>query len=85
LDEVKEDQEATLPLVPRTFSESQLGLQEWSSKITDLLCSPSRNRFGAWKEGTSTLLVEGDLKDLEIVYLLVVLKINRERRQSVGE
>jgi hypothetical protein len=54
-----------LPLFPASFSESEVQLQRWKSKVPDLLSSPSRLHFQNWIKGTEQVLIQGQIKDLE--------------------
>jgi hypothetical protein len=54
-----------LPQIPSSFLESEHQLQQWKSKVLDLLSSPSRPHFENWIKGTEEVLIQGQIKDLE--------------------
>jgi hypothetical protein len=69
-----------LPLIPVSFSESELQLQQWKSKVLALLSSLSRPYFQNWIKGTEEVLIQGQIKDLEHSILEQQVQDQRQQR-----
>ena len=81
---------AQLPLVPVSFSQSELQLRKWKTKVPALLSSPSWPHFQNWIQGTEEVLIYGQIKDLEHAILEQQVqdqrykKINSRRTLQTG-
>src|SRR5947207_15162946 len=75
-----------LPLIPTTYMQCEQGLEEWKERVSEILSSPSAQRFTYWVKGTKTNLARAEIQNLEFVQLHQMLDgQNKENLRSRKE
>jgi hypothetical protein len=68
------------PRTPKRYNQAEKGLYKWSNKLKPQLSSPSRQALESWERGTTTLLLGGELSQLQLQQLQVKVANQQKAR-----